>query len=123
MKLTNERRREKRISFCWPLWFGYDLNGEFARGQVSDLSHSGVSFTVEENLCPSPGDHVLTRFSYPYGDEGFDMSSYYNWSEVIRVDQFLPGVKRVAMRLRTSIPEILHPTEEFEEQEFLAQTA
>jgi len=120
---TMERRKEKRISFCWPIWFGHDLNGAFARGQMADLSGSGVSFTAAENQCPKPGDHVLTRFSYPHPGEEFQMSSYYNWSEVLRVDPFLPGLKRVAMRLKTALPEILMATEESEEQEYLVETA
>jgi hypothetical protein len=120
---TLNRRREKRISFCWPLWFGYDLNGAFARGQMADLSCHGVSFTIKENQCPKPGDHVLTRFSYPHPGEDFQMSSYYNWSEVIRVDSFLPGIKRVAMRLKAALPEILSEKEEFQEHECLAETA
>jgi hypothetical protein len=95
-----ERRRENRVRFSWPLWFGYQDNGEFFRGQIVDLSRSAVSFTIPERHCPPAGQHVLIRFSYPRhpGDE-FDMDSYYFWAEVLRSYDLLPGNKRVVLRL------------------------
>ena len=100
MDKTIERRRENRIRFSWPLWFGYEENGEFFRGQVFDLSRNGVSFIIDDTQCPSVGQHIVTRFSYPKNTtENFHMESYYHWSEVLRVHQETPKRCRVAMRL------------------------
>lgn len=100
MQLENDRRSERRVRFFWPLWFGYSDRGELFRGQLIDLCPSGVCFAVDENHCPGVGQHVLTRFSYPYNeDENFQLADYANWAEVIRVDNSVPGRRRVAMRL------------------------
>ena len=116
-----ERRREKRLRFFWPLWFGYQESGELIRGQAVDLNRTGISFTVEERLCPSPGQRVVTRFSFPrHAQDDFAMDSYYHWSEVIRVDRAVGGRCRVALRLHQ--PLAYNPAEPVEEQA-LAQTA
>jgi hypothetical protein len=118
MDTESDRREEKRLQYSWPLWFGYNETGEFLRGQVVDLSSNIVSFTIPENRSPRPGSHVLTRFSYPLASEvQFDMASYYDWSEVIRVDQAWDGKTRVAMRLHQSLEC------ELPESEFLACSA
>jgi hypothetical protein len=121
MQTEQERRRESRIRFSWPLWFGYEERGEFHRGQVVDLGRSGVAFTVEEGQCPQPGQHVVTRFSFPRNlvDE-FEMGSYYHWSEVLRVERQGNGHCRVAMRLHR--PLACDPGATAEE-ELVAQTA
>ena len=100
MGYSQERRRDKRVRFSWPLWFGYDENGRLFQGQLVDLSRSGVSFTVNSDNCPGLGQHVLTRFSFPHNmTEQFEMGNYFHWSEVVRVDSAGPGRCRVAMRL------------------------
>ena len=88
MARREDRRREYRIRFCWPLWFGHDDCGELKRGQVVDLSCRGVSFTVEPEHRPHVGDHVLTRFSFPHNLQSeFEMGSYFHWAEVLRVEE------------------------------------
>jgi hypothetical protein len=100
MDSERDRRGQRRLRFSWPLWFGYNETGEFHRGQAVDLSQNIVSFTIPEDHSPRPGCHVLTRFSFPLPSEDrFDLSSYYDWSEVIRVDQAEDGKSRVAMRM------------------------
>ncbi len=100
MNNPQERRRDRRIRFSWPLWFGYEQNGELKQGKIVDLSRSGVSFTVDEDNCPEVGRHVVTRFTYPCDTpDHFEIESYYHWSEVIRVDTSQSGQRRVAMRL------------------------
>jgi hypothetical protein len=104
MEPDQDRRGENRLRFSWPLWFGYNETGEFHRGQVVDLTQDIVSFTVPENQTPGLGSSVLTRFSFPLPSEDrFDLGSYYQWSEVIRVDQARQGRNRIAMRLRQPI--------------------
>jgi hypothetical protein len=97
---SQERRSKKRIRFSWPLWFGYDDNGDLFRGQVVDLSQEAISFSVNDSYVPSLGDHVFTRFSYPLDDEqDFNVGHYMHWSEIIRVEHTPTGATRIAMRL------------------------
>ena len=65
MSHSHERRREKRIRFSWPLWFGFEQYGQLHQGKIADLSRSGVSFFIREDQSPRVGQHVLTRFTYP----------------------------------------------------------
>ncbi|MBN1844689.1 MAG: PilZ domain-containing protein [Sedimentisphaerales bacterium] len=105
MSAASDRRRERRIRFSWPLWFGYDPNGQLLQGKVADLSRSGVAFLTAHDQAPAPGSHVLTRFSYPLErDTRFAMGSYLHWAEVLRCDEAAYGQRRVAMRLHQPLP-------------------
>ena len=117
MEQKDERRHTDRIHFFWPFWFSYEDNGELFRGQIVDLNNSHISCTVEERHCPSIGQHITTRFSYPLSTEDkFAIGSYLHWAEVIRVDQLRPGIRRIALRLHRPItlnpPEPKKATEE-----------
>ena len=86
---VEDRRRDKRIRFSWPLWFGYSEHGELIQAKLIDLSRSGAGFVVGEHQCPGLGQHILTRFSYPSNLNGtFDIDSYFHWAQVVRVDNF-----------------------------------
>jgi hypothetical protein len=109
---VQDRRGENRLYFSWPLWFGYNETGEFHRGQVVDLTQEMVSFTASEKQTPDLGSHVLIRFSFPlHNEDQFDLGSYYQWSEVTRVDQVREGRNRVAVRLRQPIENNLAKSE------------
>ena len=115
MQTGVDRRRDKRIRFSWPLWFGYEENAPFIRGQVVDLSRSGVGFSVAAHECPAVGSHVLTRFSYPLDQENhFEMDNYYHWAEVLRVDETSYGSRRVGMRLHQPLKHDFADTNESE---------
>ena len=100
MPATVEKRNHPRVRLSWPLFFGYDENGEMFRAQLTDLSRTGVSFTIQNESCPPLGSVLLTRFSYPrdLGD-GFDMDSYYFWAGVVRIDALSSNRRRVALEL------------------------
>jgi len=105
MVSERERRHHPRIRYSWPLWFGYEENGELFPAQVVDLSRKGVSFKCDPCHCPHPGHHLLTRFSFPCDPaDDFEMNSYFHWAEVVRVEDTLYGKRRVAMRLHQNLP-------------------
>ena len=88
----------------WPVWFGYESTGRMHRGQAIDLCEQGVSFTVESDQCPSVGDHVMTRFSFPLVDrDAFEMESYRDWGQVVSVIDAPGGRQRVSMRLNNPV--------------------
>ena len=100
MIASNERRKEPRVKFFWPLWFGHEHERELRRGQAFDLCREGVSFTVDDSECPAVGSHVMTRFSFPLDQaDGFQMDSYADWGEVMRVGPVAGNRRRVALRL------------------------
>jgi len=104
MIAENDRRKEKRIRFYWPVWFGYVDNGDLFCGQAVDCSTNGLSFIVDEDKCPAVGQNIITRFSFPCNNEDeFMVGSYLHWSEVIRVDCTWNARRRVALKLREPI--------------------
>jgi len=122
MEKSVERRENGRIRFSWPLWFGYEDQGQLFRGQISDLSNTHISFTIEEHLCPQIGQHLMTRFSYPINSlNSFEMDSYLHWGEVVRTDSAVGNYCRVALRLHQ--PVSLKTMVTAEEEDALAQIA
>ncbi|GEM_PF-824856 len=110
MHAQNERRREPRVHYSWPLWFRYDNCRELNRGTVFDLSKSAVSFSVPQDQCPAPGTHLVTRFGYPcLVDEALDMDTYHHYSEVSRVQPDKPGFCRVVLQLHQPLEHQPHP--------------
>ena len=121
METVAERRKEDRIRFSWPAWFGYEENGEFIQGQIVDLGRHGVSFTIPPDQAPQIGEHVVTRFSFPLnGSYEFQMGTYYQWAKVIRIDITPIGQTRVALKLTQPLDQDPLQTEE---SEYLLQTA
>ena len=121
MESIAERRRENRIRFSWPAWYGYEENGEFYQGQIVDLSQNSVSFTVPAHQGPKMGDHLLTRFSYPInGSYEFQMGTYYQWAQVIRIGSTATGQTHIALKLAQPLDQDPSQTQESEN---LMQTA
>ena len=103
-----ERRSEHRIRFSWPVWFGYEENGEFFRGQMVDLNRQQMSFQVDPGHDPRPGSHIIVRFSFPLKEAGgFQMGRFFQWAQVIRVDHRIGQSPRVALRLNKQIAELV----------------
>ena len=110
MDFHPDRRSEDRIRFNWPVWFGYEDNGEFFQGQIVDLNRQGLSFTVDSSHCPRTGSHIVARFSYPLTKGGgFQMGRFFQWAQVIRVDHLTNQAPRVALRLNRPMAEFVRP--------------
>lgn len=100
MYSLEDRRKRSRIRYIWPLWYGTEEAGALNSGQVVDLADEGISFKVNCEHCPCPGQHIFVSFSYPVEtSEQFDMGSYRNWGEVIRVDSCYHNQRRIVVRL------------------------
>lgn len=100
MQRQPDKRRHRRARYSWPMFFGYEETGQFHRGQIFDVSKSGVSFTIDQNHCPTPGHTVLTRFSYPHDlTDSLSMDSYFYWASVVRCDDIGYGKRKVALEL------------------------
>jgi len=96
-----ERRREKRLRYHWPVWYAEDFSDELFQGQMVDVSSGGAAFTCRVGeTSPYEGQDVTTRFSVPrFGrDESFDMASFTRSGRVCRVDNVNAFVRRVAMQ-------------------------
>lgn len=107
MDKDNERRREQRLRYYWPIWFAEDIDRALSQGQMVDISSSGAAFTCyAENGCPHPGQHITARFSVPrYGsDDSFDMANFTRSVHVCRVDHVNSFLRRVAVQFAEPLP-------------------
>jgi len=105
-KQTIERRREKRLSYHWPIWFAEDFNDVLSQGQIVDLSSSGAAFTCYSNTCPHEGQYITTRFSVPrYGqDNSFNMENYIRSGFIRRIEHCNSFMKKIAIQFAQPLP-------------------
>jgi hypothetical protein len=101
-----ERRKEKRLRYHWPIWFAEDAGSQLSQGQMVDLSSGGAAFSCYAEHCPYPGQRITARFSVPqYGeDNSFDLSNHVRSGSVCRVDEVTPFLRRVAVRFADRLP-------------------
>jgi len=106
MDANTERRREKRLHYCWPIWFAEDFNDALSQGQMADVSSKAAAFTCYPDSCPSPGEQITARFSVPrYGpDDSFDMANFTCSGLVTRVDDVNNFLRRVAIQFAEPLP-------------------
>ncbi len=122
-KQTGERRREKRLSYHWPVWFAEDFNDVLSQGQMFDLSSGGAAFTCYADSCPYEGQYITTRFSIPrYGqDNAFDLENCIRSGFVCRIESINPYMRKVALQFAE--PLHFRPGEQTQEQTTLQMEA
>jgi len=106
MDANVERRKERRLNYCWPVWFAEDFNEAISQGQMVDISSRAAAFTCYQDSCPYPGQQITTRFSIPrYGpDDSFDMANFTCTGLVSRVDDAGSFLRRVAIQFAEPLP-------------------
>lgn len=109
---VQERRREKRLSYHWPVWFAEDFTENLSQGQMVDISSSGAAFTCLAQESPYQGQYITTRFSVPRynSDDSFDMESHIRNGFVRRVDQINGYMRKIAIQF--SEPLMFKPGEQ-----------
>ena len=106
MERENERRKEPRLRYHWPVWFAEDFNHVLSQGQMVDLSSSGAAFTCYQDKCPYPGQQITARFSVPRYNESdsFDVENFIRSGHICRIDEISPFVRRVAIQFAEVLP-------------------
>jgi len=107
MKKNNERRKERRLSYRWPVWFAEDFDDRLSQGQMVDVSSAGAAFTCHaDESSLYPGQDITARFSIPcYGpDESFDMANFIRSGRICRIDNVDDFLRRVAIQFAEPLP-------------------
>ena len=104
--MYDEKRREPRLRYKWPVWFADREDGPLAQGQMIDVSSGGAAFTCYSDKCPVQGDKITARFSVPRYTDGdsFDMENYVRSSSVCRIEEVSPFVHKVAVQFSEILP-------------------
>jgi hypothetical protein len=97
---AQDRRREKRLNYHWPVFFAEDFAGNLSQGQMVDICSGGAAFTCLAEDSPYPGQYITTRFSVPrYGqDNTFDLESHIRNGFVCRVDHINGYMRKIAVQ-------------------------
>lgn len=112
MDKIQDKRREERLPYEWPVWFAEDFTQAVSQGLMVDIASGGIAFTCEnDENCPHQGQRLVTRFSIPRvdGDEGSGVTSITRGGKVCRVDYVSSAVCRVAIEFDE--PLSVHPYE------------
>jgi hypothetical protein len=107
MDKSNERRREQRLRYHWPVWFAEEFNETLLQGQMVDISSRGAAFTCyTDEECPHPGQEITARFSVPrFGaDDSFDMASFTRMGRICRVEGVNKFLHRIAIQFAEPLP-------------------
>lgn len=107
MQDIDDRRREQRLRYYWPIWFTRDFSHTLAQGQMVDISSQAAAFTCHTDQdCPHIGQPIIARFSVPrYGpDDSFDMADFTCKGHVFRVDQISNFTRRIAVQFAEPLP-------------------
>ncbi len=106
MNEFTEKRREKRLRYSWPVWYGDDFGGILNQGQMLDVSSGGAAFTCYNDNCPGKGQHITARFSVPKysNDEDFDIDNFICNGQVCRIEEISPFIRKVALQFDQPLP-------------------
>jgi hypothetical protein len=120
---NTERRREKRLSYHWPVWFAEDFNDVLTQGQMFDISSGGASWTCYANESPLQGQYITARFSVPrYGkDNSFNLENHIRGGFVCRVETINAYMRKIAIQFAQ--PLSFMPGEQDENQAAPADSA
>ncbi len=109
---SEDRRREKRLNYLWPVWFTQEIDKTIIQGQMVDVSSEGAAFTchADEN-CPYLGQKILLKFSVPKYESAneYSMASFSRQGYVKRVDQVDRFIRKVAAQFADPLPFIPSP--------------
>ena len=107
MGKNNERRKERRLRYHWPIWFAENFNDALSQGQMVDISSAAAAFTCHaDESWPYIGQHITARFSVPrfWEGEAFDMASFTRSACICRVDDANGLLRRIAIQFTEPLP-------------------
>ncbi len=112
MEDQNERRREERLGYQWPVWFSEDFTQTMSQGLMVDVASGGIAFICDrsgESL--RDGQHLTIRFSIPRfeGDDPTATVSITRNGNIRRIENLKDGSRRVAIQF--DVPLAVRPAE------------
>jgi len=109
---SNERRREERLGYQWPVWFSEDFTQTMSQGLMVDVASGGIAFICDRNgESLRDGQNLTIRFSIPRfeGDDPTATVSITRTGNIRRIENLKDGSRRVAIQF--DIPLAVRPAE------------
>lgn len=101
MDENQDRRREERLQYQWPVWFADDFEKAISQGLMVDVSSGGIAFTCKQDKeYPQIGQRLMVRFSIPRFDRTDQSASvsFTRSGRICRVDMVRPALYRIAVQ-------------------------
>ena len=71
MNNYQERRKEKRLYYDWPILFCREFEKDYWLGEILNISSTHIAFTCQTKHCPAGDETTTLRFSVPrYNPDG-----------------------------------------------------
>jgi hypothetical protein len=115
MDCCTEKRREKRLSYRWPVWFAEDLDEMLSQGQMIDISSGGAAFECHNDpMCPYQGQQITARFSVPKyeNSKSYEVETFVRNATVCRTEPLNPKQSKIAVKFDEPLdfqPILNHP--------------
>ncbi len=107
MSMVEQRRKEQRLRYHWPIWLAEPWNQDnVIQGQIVDLSSEATAFTCHIHHYRSyPNQQFKTRFCVPVyrEDSSFGIRDFIRTGYVSRVDRINDYLQRVVIRFHESL--------------------
>jgi len=107
MERMQERRKEQRLDFNWPVWFAEGFGRPLSQGQMINISSGGTAFKCQiDKNCLHTGQKVTSRFSVPFfGADGLStMASFTRTGRICRVNDIDKFGCCVAVEFSETLP-------------------
>ena len=107
LRKLQERRREQRLLYRWPIMFAENINESFVTGQICDVASGGLAFTcVHDDDRAYPGREIITRFKVPcFGpDNTIEKVSFDRSGRICRVNNLNGLLQRIAIQFAKPLP-------------------
>ena len=101
-----EKRKEKRLYYDWPILFCREFEKEFLQGEIFNISSTHITFSCQTKHCPAGDEITVLRFSVPrYNpDGGFQKEEFTSIGTVSSVRLPNPYTKLVVIEFETRLP-------------------
>ena len=97
MSGLENKRREERLSYQWPVLFAEDFTETVSQGVMVDVASGGMAFLCSaDDNCPRVGQKLAMRFNIPRWEQNdpFAMTSFTRTGQVLRIN-----IKNTSLRL------------------------
>ena len=106
MNNYQEKRKEKRLNYDWPISFCREFDKYFLQGKILNISSTHIAFSCQTKHCPAGDGIAVLRFNVPKfsSDGNFQKKEFTYIGSVSSVRLPNPFTRLVVIALESPIP-------------------